>query len=430
MKERLVLALYGILLPLFLLASLPGWILKMIRRGGLRTGLHGRLGIYTGKNLPPRTGAIHIHAISVGETMLALKLIRAWLAADPTARFVLATGTSTGHQTATRAAHPSVFTTYSPVDLKWSASNYLRLYQPSEIILIEGEIWPNLLRLSRKNRIRVSLANARTSPRSARRFRNFASLLQPFFRHLTAVCIQEERDRPLWQALGVPAHAIHLTGSLKFDPSIAPPPSTRPDFSEILNSFGSGKHIILAASTFPGEEALIARAILDADPAALPVIVPRHAERRAEVLHQLDLAGFQGVLRTSSRHPPPADRPRILIIDTTGELPSWTALADVVIIGKSFLATGGQNPAEAIAAGKPLILGPHMENFQPLAADLIAAGAALTASDSASITAAILTALDPAISSNLTSRASAILARHAGAALRHLNVLRSPSDSD
>lgn len=429
MKERLVLIIYRLLLPLLFLVAFPGWVIKMLRRGGFGTALNERIGIYlTEKGYEP-CGAIHLHAVSVGETMLALKLLRAWQAAHPGTRFVLATGTSTGHGAATAARIPGLRVTYSPLDFPWMVRSYLSRFEPSSIVLIEGEIWPGLLRAAQKRGIPVSLANARTSPRSAKRFRRFAPLLRPFFSRLSAVCIQEEEHRSLWQALGIAPENIHLTGSIKFDPQSSAPPSHDPDFAEMLTAFGTGRPVILAASTFPGEETLIARAIIEADARALPVIVPRHAERRAEVAAALARAGFSATLRSTWKpgfHPEITDLPQAFVIDTTGELATWMTHADAVIIGKSFLSTGGQNPAEAIIARKPLILGPHMDNFQPLVRHLLDAGGALTAHDLPSITLAIRSALDPPTARMLVEKASEVLSLHDGATHRHLLVLHPP----
>ncbi|QTN31017.1 hypothetical protein HZ994_01305 [Akkermansiaceae bacterium] len=424
MKEHLVLIIYRLLLPLLFLVAFPGWILKMLRRGGFGTALNERIGIYlTEKEFEP-CGAIHLHAVSVGETMLALKLVRAWLTAHPGSRFVLATGTSTGHDAATAANLPDLRVTYCPLDFPWMIRSYLSRFEPSSIVLIEGEIWPGLLISAERRNIPVSLANARTSPRSAKRFLKLAPLLRPFFSRLSAVCIQEEEHRSLWQALGINPENIHLTGSIKFDPRSSAPPTPDPAFAEMLASFGPGRPIVLAASTFPGEETLLAGAILAADDNALAVIVPRHAERRAEVAADLAAAGFSVSLRSSWGKIPPAQGTRqAFVIDSTGELATWMTHADAVIIGKSFLSIGGQNPAEAIIAHKPLILGPHMENFQPLAGHLVSAGAALSADDKDSIVRTIRTALDPTAANELVEKASIVLARHEGATNRHLRVL-------
>ncbi len=423
MKEFLTILIYRALLPILFLIAFPGWVIKMLKRGGFGTALNERIGIYTTESEFEPSGAVHLHAVSVGETVLAVKLLREWKAKQPNTRFVLATGTSTGHDLATKAKIPNLRVTYSPLDFPWMIRSYFNRFEPSQIILIEGEIWPNFLRIAEKRHIPVSLANARVSPRSAKRFLKAAPLLRPFFSRLSAVCLQEETHRNLWQSLGVSPEKIHLTGSLKFDPQSALPPPLRPDFAEMLVAFGKNRPVILAASTFPGEEALIASAIHAADPNALPVIVPRHAERRAEVFETLKKATFHPILR-STFHPPSAIERNVFIIDTTGELATWTSHADVIIIGKSFLSTGGQNPAEAILARKPLIFGQHMENFQPLAADLVKAKAALVASGETEITQAIRSGLDPAKAASLSENAMTVLARHNGATRRHLEVLQ------
>jgi len=353
MKARLALIIYRVLLPALFVVAFPGWVLKMLRRGGFGTALNERIGLYfTEKEYEP-CGAVHVHAVSVGETMIALKLIREWRATDPGAYFVLATGTSTGHDAATSAGIPNLRVTYCPLDFPWMVRSYLSRFEPSSIVLIEGEVWPGLLMAAGRRDIPVVLANARTSPRSAKRFRKFAPLLRPFFSQLSGVCIQEEEHRELWKDLGIADDKIHLTGSIKFDPLSSAPPTPRPDFAGMLSAFGKGRPIVLAASTFPGEERLIAEAILAADGNALPVIVPRHAERRTEVSTNLEKAGFQVTLRSSwsggFQHVV-SESPQAFVIDSTGELATWMTHADAVIMGKSFLSTGGQNPAEAIVA--------------------------------------------------------------------------------
>jgi 3-deoxy-D-manno-octulosonic-acid transferase len=426
MPWPLALLIYRLLLPLLFLAAFPGWVVKMLRRGGLRTRLGERAAIYRDDRINDPQGAIHLHAVSVGEAMLGLKLIRAWLEEDPQQRFVLATGTATGHAVATAAALPGLRVTYAPLDFRFMVGRYLDRFQPRRIVLIEGEAWPHLMLACRRRGIPVSLVNARMSPRSARRYHRFAATLRPLFSMLDAVAIQEAEDAGIWRELGVAAARIHHTGSLKFDPASGAMPARRPDFQVMLDAFGALRPVVLAASTHAGEEAWIASAIRDASPQALPVIVPRHAERRAEVKNDLERAGFQVVLRGRFHAPAPGARPHALVIDSTGELRDWTAHADVVIIGKSFLATGGQNPTEAILARKPVICGPHMENFQPLAQRLAATHGCLVAQDQDSLRQAILTALDPVRAAALTDRAAGLLAVHEGAT-RRIIALLSPA---
>ena len=433
MRAVLALPLYRLLLPLLFIAAFPGWVIKMLRRGGFGTGLPERTAIYNTELDFEPCGAVHLHAVSVGETMLALKLVREWRQREPQRRFVIATGTSTGHDVATGAALDDVRVTYSPLDFPSMVRRYLDRFEPSRIVLVEGEVWPHLMRECRKRGIPVALVNARMSPRSVRRFRKFAAWLKPVYRLLDAVALQEPDDAEIWRTLGVDPAAIHDTGSLKFDPGSGARPRRRPEFQEILDRFGLGRPVVLAASTHPGEHALIASAIRDAAPHALPVIVPRHAERRAEVRTELERAGLHVTLRSGDQTivRDASDKtfvrnnplPSVLVIDSTGELRDWTAHGDVVVIGKSFLATGGQNPCEAILAGKPVLFGSHMENFQPLARTLVARGACLEVGDADPLAAAIHSALDPEKSAAMTRAASAILSRHEGATRRIIDLL-------
>lgn len=426
MRLFTALILYRIVLPLLFIAAFPGWVVKMLRRGGFGTRLAERIAIY---QIPPEEepcGETHFHAVSVGEAMLALKLIRESLVAEPERRFVLATGTATGHAVATAAGIPGLRVAYAPLDFRWMVRRYLNRFEPSQIVLIEGEVWPHLLLECQRRNIPVRLANARISPRSAKRFERFAAWLRPIYQLLDAVAIQEPEDAAIWKTLGVPPGKIHATGSLKFDPGSGAAPKQRPEFQAILDSFGPGRKVILAASTHVGEDSLIATAIREALPEALIVLVPRHAERRAEVSVELEKAGFLVKLRSTAPNLTATDDPRfILVIDSTGELSDWTAHADVVIIGKSFLSTGGQNPCEAILARKPVIFGPHMENFQALTVRLIAANGCISVRDSSELPCAIRTAVEPSSSAELTRNASALLTRHQGATRRILTLLAS-----
>jgi 3-deoxy-D-manno-octulosonic-acid transferase len=454
MRLILGLTIYRLLLPLLFLAAFPGWLVKMLRRGGFGSRLGERAAIYSASlNDEPR-GAVHLHAVSVGEAMLALKLIREWLACQPAQRFVLATGTATGHAVATAANLPGLRVTYAPLDFPGMVRRYLHHFEPAQIILVEAEAWPHLLLACRRRHIPISLVNARLSPRSAARYLRWAAWVRPVFGMLDALAIQDPEDAAIWLQLGVAAEKIHATGSLKIDPGSGQAPTRRPAFQAMIEAVagpGQARPVVLAASTHPGEEPWIASAIRMAVPAALILIVPRHAERRAQVKADLERNGFEVVLRSSfphahgrdenhdenlqEPHAPPArvpssdltdTPPACLVIDTTGELRDWTAHADVVIIGKSFLATGGQNPCEAILAGKPVIFGPHMENFEPLASRLLAAHAAFLAPDPAGLSAAIVRALDPAVADGTTTRAAALLQRHHGATRRIVELLIRP----
>lgn len=426
MRLFLALTLYRLLLPLLFIAAFPGWVVKMARRGGFGTRLVERVAVYTTPLENEPCGAVHFHAVSVGESMLALKLIREWLLDEPERRFVLATGTATGHAVATAAGISNLRVTYSPLDFRWMVRSYMNRFEPEQIVLIEGEVWPHLLLACKKRGIPIRLVNARMSPRSARRFVKFAVWLRPIYSLLDKVALQEAADAGIWKTLGISSGKIHATGSLKFDPGSGARPARRPEFQQMIDAFGKDRPVVLAASTFQGEETMIAEAIRAADPAALPVIVPRHAERRTDVKADLARVGFEVVLR--SDFTPQADAATAcFVIDSTGELRDWTAHADVVIIGKSFLSSGGQNPGEAILAEKPVIVGPHMENFQPLVSRLISSGGCLVAADGEELCQAIITALSSQKAAAMTRAASDLLVPHEGATRRILKLLGARS---
>ena len=430
MRWRLALLLYRLALPLLFVAAFPGWLLKMRRRGGFGSGLGERLALYRAEKSTEPRHAVHVHAVSVGEALVALKLIRAWRELDAAAGFVLATGTATGHAVATAAALPGLRVTYAPLDFPSMVRRYLDRFRPERIVLIEGDVWPHLLIACRSRTIPAALVNARMSPRSARRYRKFAGWLKPLFAMLDIVAIQDADDAQTWRELGANPDHIHHTGSIKFDPAGGAAPVRKAEFQEMLDTFGANRRVVLAASTHPGEDAWLASCIRAAAPDALPVIVPRHAERRAEVREELEQSGFHVVQRSRFAAPGAAgDRSCVFLIDSTGELRDWTAHADVVIIGKSFRSTGGQNPSEAILAGKPLICGPHMENFQPLADRLAAAGGCLRATDETSLQQAIRAALDPQRAAEITASGARVLATHEGATRRVIDLLQATQRS-
>ncbi|MBR3945067.1 MAG: hypothetical protein IKK15_08250, partial [Akkermansia sp.] len=219
---------------------------------------------------------------------------------------------------------------------------------------------------------------------------------------------------------------ITVTGSIKFDVLGDTPAEPRTEFKELLGTVSGGKPVVLAASTHAGEEALIATAIREAG--AFPLIVPRHAERRADVVKDLTAAGFHPVLRTEKKFPAPLPPNLCYVADTTGELRDWTALADAAVIGKSFLARGGQNPVEAIAARVPVVFGPDMTNFADLVTLLNAENSVWQCEkeELAATLAKILT--DKAEASARKERAYRALSVHSGATRRSVELVETQYD--
>lgn len=413
------LLLYRVLLPIYVVVALPGWLMKTARRGGFGSGL-GERGSFYGEELEfEPCGAVHVHSVSVGETLLAMKLIRAWREKEPSKVFVLAVSTATGQAVAVDAKMEGVRVVYQPVDFRFMVRRYLDRFQPSQVVLVEGEMWPNLMFECARRGVPTRLVNARMSPRSKRRYRKLADWVKPIFSKLDWVAVQEKDDAEIWSLLGV--DEVKVTGSMKFDPGAGGSPSPRAEFVAMLDACAAGRLIVLAASTHDGEEELIGRAVREAG--GFYLCVPRHAERRVEVKEALESAGFEVVLRSEFLQPVSAGN-SALVVDSTGELRDWTASADVVVIGKSFLGIGGQNPAEAILAGKPLVFGPHMENFEPLATRLVGCGGARRVAGESELLAVLKDLIAKSGESiDGTKAAKVALDGHRGATARILDLL-------
>jgi 3-deoxy-D-manno-octulosonic-acid transferase len=428
----LSLLLYNALLPFALAFMLPGAFVKMKRRGGRWRDLGQRLGLWP----QDRRAALRelslaerywVHAVSVGEVNVARKWITTLLRERPRASVILTTTTPTGHALAMEAEAASsgrLVVLYSPVDLPGIGSACLRRLQPRHIVLVEAEIWPNLLSAAQRHDVPVTLINARLSHRSAARYQKAKGLVAPLFQKLSQVQVQDPADIERWASIGVPTNRIILTGSIKYDPQgSAPAPEQVSALRHRLTQQAlEGRPLLLAASTHDGEEIEIARIwqqLRQQAPALGLLLVPRHFERGPAVQLSLAAIGITAALR--SQAPTPDE---VLIIDTTGELKAWQSLASYVVIGKSFLAEGGQNPAEALMAGRPVICGPHMENFLPLMDLLLQADGITQVPDLPALQAALAAWLThPETALTQAQRGKAALQAHDGATLRSLRAL-------
>jgi len=422
--------IYRLFLPIIVLLGLPAWVLKMYRRGGFGSGLLERVGLYNSEAPLDFKGAIYIHAVSVGEVLIALKLIDQWLAQDPNQRFILVPTTATGHALAFQRANEYIHVVYSPLDFKFLVRKVFARFSPSLIILIESEMWPNFLEVAEENNLPVTMVNARLSGRSERRYQKVKPLIQPLFAMLDAVCVQEESDIARYVGLGVSRKKVHLTGSIKFDQAGAIAPQKRKEFGEMLESFGRERVIALGISTFVGEEVLLAEAVRDANQKtgskALCVITPRHAERRGGVKAALEKAGFAVALRSDGVLENEGES-QVFVIDSTGELRDWTAHADLVVIGKSFFdEQGGQNPAEAIAVSVPVICGPYMQNFQALVDQLKQVGGVKQVKDGSELAENIGSFLENReVFAEQSAKALAVLKIHQNATSRTVEYLKA-----
>ena len=416
--KRITLFLYNLLFIPILLILLPGYFMRIKRRGGYGNKALQRFGIFNDSTLARiGTGRIWLHAVSVGEVGISLKFAREYRRRNPAARFLLSTTTSTGLAIVEQSASEWLEPIANPVDFPILTARLVRRLKPSALLMVEADLWPNRIAACKAARIPVALLNARLSQRSEKRFRLARPFTAPFFNQLNLITLTDPGDTARWISLGVNKELLHLTGNIKHDAPISAGTITECDPSD---------SILLAASTHSGEEREIASAwmILRKDfPMLRLIIAPRHAERRSEVRTALESIGISCLLRSEGAEL--SDVP--LLLDTTGELSRWYPKATVVFVGKSLPLSvnyGGQNMIEPLQAGAPVLFGPHTGNFEPLATHLCEAGAAIRVNGFEEIASATQTLLsDPEIRSSMIAAAIDVLRPHQGATIRNCELV-------
>jgi 3-deoxy-D-manno-octulosonic-acid transferase len=435
---RRPLRLYRVLFPIAFLVLLPGFAMRMLRRGGFRENFGDRVGRYRAEKLRRFHAGqwTWIHSISVGETLVALKLARALHAQETASQIVISVTTSTGFTLARTQCEPWMEVIYNPLDTASIVNAALETIRPAQLIFVEGELWPNLLAECWRRQIPISVVDARLSPRSERRFRRFKRWISPVLRLVNAIHVTDEAEAQRWLALGVDPAGVHPVGSIKFDEPPVRESTRTPQFRALLEAHGvaADAPILLGGSTWDPEESVlaeIASALREKFPDLCLIIVPRHVERTPEILRKLGSGGHRAVRRSTlndaSAGSFAAPRFNTLLVDTTGELRDWYGLATIVFVGKSLRAHGGQNPAEPAALGKPVLFGPHMENFAALAGKLVHDSAAEQVANAAALHRAIEHLLEsPEERARRGQRAMAALCAHRGAAARSAALLLEP----
>lgn len=381
--------LYNLLFNTAFLLSAPWYFLKMYRRGGWKDGFGERFGLYGPRLKQSLTNrqTVWFHAVSVGEVNLCTQLIQAIEPRLPLHTIVVSTTTSTGMALLQDRLPSTIVKLYYPIDRRKHVIRAIGIISPSAVVLIEAEIWPNFLWTLQRRGIPHFLVNARLSERSYRGYKRFGFLFRSLFAGFTGVGAQTSADALRLGKLGCRSEAIQVVGSLKFD-SAQLEARQLVDIPELLEQVGVSPDslVLVAGSTHEGEEKILAELTLRLKkqfPSLFLVVVPRHQERGATVGDALHTAGFRFVFRKNI-----LPRTQIksgsldgLIVNTTGELTAFYRRADVVFVGKSLTAQGGQNPIEPAALGKAVIFGPNMQNFPEIAPAFVQAGGAIQITD-------------------------------------------------
>ncbi|HRE07161.1 MAG TPA: glycosyltransferase N-terminal domain-containing protein [Opitutaceae bacterium] len=376
----MLLGIYRLLFAPAALLLAPYYLWRMRRRGGYAKHFSDRWGCFD--RVParrPGVKRIWIQAVSVGE-MLAIGPLLERLVADATLEVVLTCTTSTGMAIAEeRYARRLAGLGYFPLDAWPFSRRTWRSIDPDLMILTEGERWPEHLAQARKRRVPVLCVNARLSDRSYRRMRRIRWAVPSLMQGITRVVASSTQDAARFVELGFEASRVSTVGNLKLD--ITVPPLEPERRMALLTSLGfpPDEPVLLGSSTWPGEESALLsayQALRNEGMTARLLLVPRHAERRGEIVPLLQATGLTFHVRSTGPAPGLVD---IALADTTGELRQLTQLAEVVFVGKSLPPHHeGQTPIEAAAVGKPILMGPEMSNFRPIATELTAAGAAMS----------------------------------------------------
>lgn len=354
---------------------LPAVVLRMLWRSRRAPAYRRRLKERFGFFSPPVgiTGGsvIWVHAVSVGETLAAAPLIEDLLREYPDHQLVITTTTPTGSERVRALFGERVFHVYSPWDMPGSVQRFVSRIRPQLLVIMETELWPNLLHHTHRGGCRILLANARLSARSARGYGRVAGLTRQMLGQLDAVACQSEADGQRLVALGLPAERLAVTGSIKFDIDLDA--QLRQQAADLKAALG--RPVLLGSSTHDSEEALILDAfdaLRQEIPDLLCLLVPRHPERFGPVFQLCKNRGYSTARRSAGELP--TSEQAVLLGDTMGELRLLSGVASVCVIGGSFIEHGGQNVLEAAAWGVPVVSGPHMFNFNEITSLLVAAG--------------------------------------------------------
>lgn len=415
----MTLGLYSLLLRLALPFALLRLYWRSLRNPPYRQGIGERLAWSS----PAPPSEVWLHAVSVGEVQAAERLIRHLLDRDGSKRVLVTTTTPTGATRLRQLFGDTVSHRYTPYDLPGILSRFLDQVQPRLVIVMETEIWPNLLAACKQREIPTLLANARLSQRSARGYARLQDLTRTTLGRFDLIAAQTDADAARFVELGAAPERVRVTGSLKFD--LRPSPTLRDQTDRLRRIWGAQRPVWVAASTHEGEEQpllQVHRQVRAQIPKALLVLVPRHPERFdrvADLVQRQDLS-----LSRRSRRQACGEEVAVFLGDTMGELPLFLAAADAAFIGGSLVPVGGHNPLEAAVAGVPLAVGPHTFNFAAIVELLIAEGAAARIPDPDALAERIASWLaDPGLRARMGDQGRRVVERNRGALERLVRLI-------
>ncbi len=411
---------------LLLYLATPFLFLRLVglgfRNPGYWRGWTERLG-FVRRALSSRP-RLWIHAVSVGEAKAATPLVHALRHPYPDLEILLTTTTPTGAECVRRHLSDQVLHCYLPYDLPGAVRRFLKRVKPCAAIVLETELWPNLLHGCKRLDIPVILANGRLSPRSMRGYERLPSITRDMLASIAVIAAQSREDADRFVALGADPARVRVTGNLKFDVRL--PEGIREQARSLRRSLGGERPILIAASTHEGEEAIlldVLERLLQEQPAMLLLLAPRHPERFDRVYELCQKRGVK-IVRRSERCDCLLET-QVFLVDSMGELPLFYAVADVAFVGGSLVGAGGHNPLEPASLGVPVLTGPHVFNFQAIFALLSEARASVTVGTAEQLAAEAAGFLaDKARRDKAGERGLQVVENHRGAVDRIMELLR------
>ncbi|MDF1763785.1 MAG: lipid IV(A) 3-deoxy-D-manno-octulosonic acid transferase [Oleibacter sp.] len=363
MSRSIYTLLYACLLPVMLM--------RLWWRGRTNPGYRQRIFERFGR-IPhrPQPGGLWLHAVSMGETLASVPLVNAFIKQHPDVPVIITTTTPTGSEQVKKQFGSRVYHMYMPYDLPWFLERLIRSIRPSLLVIMETEMWPNLLACCEKNHIPVVLANARLSEKSAAGYAKLTKITPAMMSSFTKIAAQYESDGERFVTLGLDPKKLAVIGSIKFDAHV--PPGSEEKGMILRKEWGESRTVLALASSHPGEDERVLAlypALSKVCPDLLLLLVPRHPERFEGVTN----AAHNQHLRVHRRNQGPATSAvQVYVADTMGEMFTLLAAADLVLMGGSLEKHGGHNPIEPAALGKPTLIGPNYLNFSTIVDNLVA----------------------------------------------------------
>ena len=422
--------LYNIFFPLLFLLYLPFYLVHIFKRGGLTVEYWQRFGFFdkaTKAKLRQLRNPVWLHAVSVGEAVAATTFLNVWKRQDPSLQIVYSCGTSTGFALAKKKLPADAVCIYCPFDFWWAVWHALNLVKPSMLLIFEVEIWPNLLLQAHKRGIKLALVNGRLSDKSTKGYQRWRGFFGRLFRQFDALCLQSPEDAARLRSIIGDDPRIAVCDTMKFDQV---PDRTSQDKSPVLDKFfgpDADRLVFTVGSTHEGEEETICTILANLKrdyPHLKTVRVPRHQERAAEVERVVIAHGLTCRCLQGGEGDEPVD---VLLVNTTGELMDFYACCDLAFVGKSLDSQeGGHNMIEPAIFGKPVIYGPHIENFRAVGEFFREANASIELRNDAELEPTLRRLLDSSTErETLGQRARQLVEQRRGAIDRTISILKN-----